>query len=401
MPLVKSEVLSHDPKFPFADSIKSFFEKYHIKETVECYYFYPWPEECNTGTCARDLLHLNYTTDIVLWTPMDSFIDQKPFNYYMSNKTRELKKIEEICRLNSDKKFILFPNFYNLNNWIDVPNLFSVDNTLNTKFKIKYQRCEQKTFNHKKWVCLNRRNEPHRVALISWLLSKNLDKTGNITCSDEILDNCDMRDILKYFRFKDSDVLKGFIRLKDDAFEKLITKSYPKETLVDTLTGEVTGDCMDNYHQNLLPIYQHTALEIITCSVFSEPTPTFGEKEIQSVYAKNFPIFIGPKGTAKIFKDVWGMDIFEDIVNHDYDEIDDPTERLIAAINLNIHLLNDSIAIDDLWRKNQHRFDANCDRMDLLLHDEQYQQNFDHQRMKIGFDHFNIDYKGINTLSTI
>jgi hypothetical protein len=58
MPLVKSEVLSQD------------------------YYFYPWPEECDTGTCGRDLFHINYSTDIVLWAPMDSF---KGLQKYLGN----------------------------------------------------------------------------------------------------------------------------------------------------------------------------------------------------------------------------------------------------------------------------------------------------------------------------
>jgi hypothetical protein len=390
MPLVKSEVLSQDHRFPFGNSISSFFEKYDVKETVSCYYFYPWPEECDTGTCGRDLFHINYSTDIVLWAPMDSFIDQRVFNYYLNKKTREFQKIEQICNYNSNRKFILIPNFYNLDNWVESSNLFSVNNTINTKFRVKYKRCDHKTFTHKKWVCLNNRSEPHRTALISYLLLNDLDKSGNITCSDKILSNCDMGDILKYFRFKDSNILKSFIRLKNDDFDRYISKPFPKETFVNTLTDEVIDDCIDNYQENLFPIYQHTALEIISCSIFSEPTPLLGEKEIQSVYAKNFPIFIGSKGIAKVFKNIWGMDIFEDIVNHDYDEIDDPTERLTAAIDLNLHLLDGSSPIDELWRANQHRFNANCDRMDLLLYDEQYQQNFDHERIKLGFNHFGI-----------
>ena len=395
MPLIKSEVLSDDPKFPFGNSVFSFFEKYYVFKTVESYYFYPWPEECNTGTSAIDLLEIDYTAEVIFWIPMDSFIDQNPYNYYTSSKPEELKKVEKICELHPDKTFIFLPNFYNLNNLLSVPNLFSVDNMINTKFRKKYKRCDNKKFDSKKWVCLNRRDEPHRVALISYLLSKDLDKFGLISSNDSIEDSNNIDLILKYFKFKYKDqenILRGFSKLKTSNFEKLITGQYPRETLVDTLTGEITGDCMQNYHENLFPVYEKTALEIISCSIFSEPTPTFGEKEIQSVYAKNFPIFIGSKGTANKFRDIWGIDIFEDIIDHSYDNIDDPTKRLKAAIDLNIHLLNGSTPIDEIWFKNKTRFEKNCAHMDNLLYDSIYQRNFDHERIKIGLDHFNIKY---------
>lgn len=396
MPLIKSEVLSNDSKFPYGDSVFSFFEQYEVEKTVESYYFYPLPEECNVGTSAIDLLEVNYTAEVIFWIPMDSFIDQSPYNYYSSNKPEELKKVEEICRLYPDKLFIFLPNFYNLNNLLSESNLFSVDNMINTKFRKKYKRCNNKTFKNKKWISLNRRNEPHRIALISYLLSKNLDSYGFITSNDSIehSDNIDL--IRKYFRFKYSDeksILKGFSRLEKNKFEKLKTNPYPKETIVNLDTGEVTGDCIENYHKNLFQIYEHTALEIISCSLFSEPTPIYGEKEIQSVYAKNFPIFIGSKGTAYKFKDIWGMDIFEDIIDHSYDLVDDPTKRLKSAIDSNIHLLNGSTPIDKLWFENQIRFERNCDQMDKLLYDESVKQNFDHKRIKVGLDYFNIKYR--------
>lgn len=397
MGLIVNKILSDDKKFPFSNSVEKFFDLYEIDDGVESYHFYPWPMECSKGTCVEDLGKIKYKSRIIFWCPMDSFFDaQGPFNFYTQKKTREIEKIERICKLHPDKFFILLPNFYNLNNFLSVNNLFSVDNMINTNFQKKYRRCDKKLFGHKLWTCLNCRNAPHRVSLLCYLISKNLDKTGLITCNETFFNIDNLKNIFKYFKFKKEDrknLIKSFVKLRTRKFEKLEIAPYVRK---DELSLNI-----DNYHQNLIPIYEQTVIEIITCTLFSEPTPLFGEKEIQSVYAKNFPIFIGSKGTAKIFKEVWGMDIFEDIVNHDYDDIDDPSERMKHAIDTNIHLLDGSVDIKTIWMQNKNRFENNCDQMDRILYDKEYQYLFDHEKIKSGLDHFNIKYKKIISLSKI
>ena len=86
------------------------------------------------------------------------------------------------------------------------------------------------------------------------------------------------------------------------------------------------------------------------------------------------------------------IDTFDDIIDHSYDEIGDHFERLAAAIDRNQHLLNGSTPIDEIWFKNKTRFEKNCAHMDNLLYDSIYQRDFDHERIKIGLDHFNIKY---------
>lgn len=395
MPLIRNEILSGDNRFPYNDSITSFFNSHHIKENVGAYYFYPWPEGYSDerGTCVLDLVNRNYDEDVVLWIPMDSFVDEETYNYYTTNKIQEIVKLEQYCDSHLNQSFILLPNFYNLQNWINAKNLVSVRNLINTKFSKRYKRCDRKSFEQKKWICLNRRPEPHRIGLMSLLLSHQLDSYGLLTASEFDLIEEDRDLILKYFRFRyqqQHQIMNGFDRLLSNDFDSLDIDLFPNETLIDLDTGEVCGDIIDNYHQNLYNVYQTTAVELISCSTFFEPTPTFGEKEIQAVYGMNFPIFIGSKGTAKMFKNDWGMDIFDDIVNHSYDEIDDPTKRLICAIESNLHLLNESVNLEELWKKNEHRFDANCDRMDLLLYDMNFQREFDHQRIQDGLNYFSI-----------
>jgi hypothetical protein len=397
MPLIRNEILSIDRRFPYNDSITSFFNSHHVKENVGAYYFYPWPEgfEDTNRTCVQDLIDRNYNEEIVLWIPMDSFVDENAYNYYTTNKIREIVKLEEYCDSHLNQSFILLPNFYNLQNWINAKNLISVRNLINTKFSKRYKHNDQKRFGKKKWICLNRRPEPHRIGLMSLLLSYNLDRYGLLTASEFNLIEEDRELILEYFRFRyqqHHQVMSGFDRLLKNDFEVLSIDLFPNETLIDLNTGEVYGDIIDNYHQNLYNVYRTTAVELISCSTFFEPTPTFGEKEIQAVYGKNFPIFIGSKGTARMFKNDWGMDIFDDVVNHEYDEIDDPTKRLTCAIESNLHLLNDTIDLSRLWNEHQKRFESNCDRMNQLLYNQNIQRQFDYERIKNGLDYFHVSY---------
>ena len=399
MPLISRQILSSDNKFPFSDSIEKFFNTYHIEEGVEVYYMYPAPKEYNipNSTSAEDLNSIKYKEKLIIWALSDSFIDLNSYNYYKQDKPKEIQKLENICKDNKEKIFLLCSNLYNLNIFLSADNLFSLDNLINTKFVVKYRRCLEKNFTTKKqWICLNHTPKPHRMALVSYLLGMGLDEFGTIVCNNSL--NTDTNDtynynlILDYFKFNDVDkknIRKVLFRLNIQKFEKINIINYEK--LQNNILPEYLN--YTNYHDHILPIYKHTALEIISCTLFSEPTPLFGEKEIHSVYGKNFQIFIGSKGTAYKFKHIWGMDIFEDIINHSYDNIEDPTQRLKSAIDMNMHLLDGTTDLSKLWYKNQHRLDKNCDTMDKILYDKNYQLNFDFNKIKVGLDKFGIRYK--------
>jgi hypothetical protein len=53
--------------------------------------------------------------------------------------------------------------------------------------------------------------------------------------------------------------------------------------------------------------------------------------------------------------------MFDDIVDHSYDAIDDPAERLEAAIIKNAELLTNNKRTKALWVQNKTRFKNNVD----------------------------------------
>lgn len=49
----------------------------------------------------------------------------------------------------------------------------------------------------------------------------------------------------------------------------------------------------------------------------------------------------------------WGFDVFDDVVDHSYDLIGDPSERILRAIDDNIHLLDGSVDLDKLMGRSR------------------------------------------------
>lgn len=378
--MLKETILSSYQEFPFGNSLRTFFENYIISENVECYYLHHSPWKCDKNTTSFDQLHqINYQSKIIFWVVMDTIIDNKRYDFYYQEKIEVLEKLENICKLNADKKFILLIAQHNLQRQVSVKNLF-ISNVLNLKLPAKYTECIKKSSNSR-WVTFNRNPNPHKLGLVSYLASKNIDKHGSINfdCEHFLMEKYNF---FRYFKFNDEEkkeLKKGFYRV---SLGNIKNHNIPP----------FESNFVENYNKNLLTHYENSHLEIIAGSLFFEPTPYFSEKEVQSVYGKVFPIFINTHNAVSTWKKIHGMDVFEDIIDHTYDSIEDPTKRLLSAINLNMHLLNGTTDLVKLWIKNKERFEENCQQMNKLLYDEEFQQKIDQEQIKKALDYFQIQY---------
>jgi hypothetical protein len=208
------------------------------------------------------------------------------------------------------------------------------------------------------------------------LLSKKYYKNGYVSYEAEDQSCIDLDKLPFEIR---KDYLKGYRRLKARQYRRLNIPQFNGETL-------------SNYHLNLLPIYKKIAVEIVTGTMFFQPLPIFGEKEIQTIYGKNFPIFINSAGAVNELKTFYDLDLFDDIVNHEYDSIKDPFVRIKIAVDSNKKLLNGSINLKELWLDNQTRFIENCKKFDEILYNHNYQKNHNEKKIMQALNHFNIFY---------
>ena len=140
-----------------------------------------------------------------------------------------------------------------------------------------------------------------------------------------------------------------------------------REHIYDSADGNAA-----NLHLRLRPLYTNTAVEIVNETIFNfEMGMHMTEKFINSVYGMNLPIVLGQPGIVKYCRAL-EFDMFDDVVDHSYDVITRPIDRLTAAIDRNRRLLEDRDFAMAAWHRCQPRLQANYELARHRLHDQVY-----------------------------
>lgn len=369
--------LSTLPGVEFNDSIEKFFDKYKLSEDVECYqlFFCPYGK----GTSFDDLYKINFKSKIVILNVVDTIID--------IDDNTAIKDLVKFCRDHPEQNFIISCPHLNLQRELTrrniiVPNLY-LDQLLCTTYFGSFKRCEKKGIKANKWLSLNSGPRVHRILAISYLLSKDYADNGDFTFDLEtelVKQPYQYKNLRKMPEDLKNSFSEGYEKFKLGKFNRLDIPKFDYTTLSPA----------KNYNEIIAPICQSYGVEIITGTMFFEKTPVLSEKEMQSVWSGTFPIYINGAGMAREMKNLFGIDIFEDIVDHSYDEIENHYERMTAAIDRNQHLLDGSTNIHELWNDHKQRFDDNCEKMQTILCDGTYQNNYNFNHLKRAFTHFNV-----------
>lgn len=367
------KTLSTFPGVPFNDTLETFFDTYQVDEEIECYQliFSPYGDK----TSFDDLYKLNFKSRVVILNVMDLIIDD------LDNAA--IDELVEFCKAHPEQYFIVFNLHLGLGEQLDIPNLY-LDTIISSNLTEDLKPCQKKEISNR-WLSLNLDTKLHRVMTVSYLLSKDYYENGDITF------DMDTPTLVKYNQYKNitkvpshlkDEFSKGFTRFKFRDFNLLQIRNFDKHD--DRVAS--------NYNDNLLPVYENIGVEIITGTMFFEGTPSITEKEVQSVFGKNLPIYINGVGMVREMKKLFDIDLFDDIIDNSYDEIEDHFERLAAAIDRNEHLLNGSTNIHELWHDNQKRFEDNCEKMHSMFFDRSYQRIFNHEKIKQALTHLNVSF---------
>ena len=102
----------------------------------------------------------------------------------------------------------------------------------------------------------------------------------------------------------------------------------------------------------------HSAVSLITESLGVERATVLTEKTFYSALALTFPIWIGGYQQAKLYQ-YMGFDIFEDVIDHSYQNHTSLFDRCYHAVNDNIKLLSDLDLAKNLRNKYRHRLRMN------------------------------------------
>lgn len=103
-------------------------------------------------------------------------------------------------------------------------------------------------------------------------------------------------------------------------------------------------------------VFEPTCVSLITEPAWQEHETILTEKTLMAVWAGTIPIWIGGWCCAATMSN-FGFDVFDDIVDHSYQDLENAEQRCIRAIDLNLHLLQRPIDMAPLRSRLQHNLD--------------------------------------------
>lgn len=298
----------------------------------------------------RNAIMSSVKTDIIVMGIKDHLTGNE-FNPNVSEYTDMTLWLKQMAQYYSDKKIILFTSLENLK--INESNVTIIPWGGDiTNHQREYQKLtpvlEKNLDSNHTFLSLNRNKRSHRAMLVSLLYGLDIQDFGLISCMFK--DN--IEDLFSYTKWKpkSSDIyLTGFNKLKDS---NLSINDSPE------IYYNNNNDNVSNFKNSLKTYYENTFVEIISETSYTEPCYNLTEKTLNSIYGCCFPILLCSKGSVNFLRSM-GLDMFDDIIDHSYDTIDDPAERLEAAIKNNIDLLTNNKRTKELWIKNKDRFENN------------------------------------------
>lgn len=287
------------------------------------------------------------------------------YNFVVSNpKIKKVILMHEHFPYNGLPLFTVLPN---------VESIYISDIVSGKESYTKLEPVSVKNLNTtKSTISLNRNMRPHRIAMVSYLYSLDLISNTYVSAikRDKLL-NHEALDFINWDFSKHQD-FKNSINV---GFKQATQSGLPTDDLVyDTVSGQqtvISYNNSKNFDKNLRNLYKNTFVEIVSETLYETKTGVVTEKYLNSVYGYNFPIIISTPHTVSHLRKL-GFDMFDDIINHDYDNIQDPCERMEQSIKMNYEILSNSNIAIKKWLSVKSRFDDNLNFAKTKMYDIHY-----------------------------
>jgi hypothetical protein len=185
------------------------------------------------------------------------------------------------------------------------------------------------------FMCRNRGGKPHRLAMLAFLQSnKKLRDDTNWSYIGTSLYGDLVRNISEYFS-------KDF--MFENAYEILGLETLYKEDDFENGLGFVNKESREFETGDLAPIYlvpEHhesfraSYFNIVTESLYQSKIDAIHltEKTFRPFYYFQYPIFLASPGHVQHLRSM-GFDLFDDIIDHSYDNIENDKDRFQKFIN--------------------------------------------------------------------
>jgi len=284
----------------------------------------------------------------------------KPFNWWQDRQHTGSVSIEGFVKRHPNTNIILFTSLEQLDLELNEPNLHIIPwggDWVNQRaeYSVLKPVLDKNFDSTRTFICLNRQVRPHRLITLSYLFGAGYADHGIISYLKNPKGNPDvLLDIVDWeFGPEHNDIrekiLAGFDHLKQG--DGIVHDNYE-------IYKAGHNHNIGNFENKLRSMYRNSFVEIVSESQFSAPSFFITEKTAHSFYGCNFPIILNGCGAVAHLREL-GLDVFDDVIDHSYDSIANPFDRIVTAIESNRRLLTDPGYAKQLWQQCQTRFEKN------------------------------------------
>jgi len=324
-------------------------------------------------SCPPDKLKLfldqtQFDSPIVFIGIKDLLDAWEVFNWWEDQQLSISIKLSELAQKHRDKVFVIFTSLEQLELELQEPNIRIIpwggDWVNQRAGYLNLTPVLDKNFDSEKtFISLNRNSRDHRIVTLSYLFGSGLNQYGNISYLSNLLEanSTSFLDRI-HWRFGPNHddvrtkILDGFVQVTHNSTLTIDDVAIYEEY------GSGPNDNVGNFEKKLREKYRDSFVEIVSESSFTPISYMLTEKTAHCFYGCNFPIILGGAGAIAHLREL-GLDVFDDIVDHSYDLIRNPFDRIITAIESNRRLLTDSAHAKQSWKNCQSRFENNVSVM--------------------------------------
>jgi hypothetical protein len=212
------------------------------------------------------------------------------------------------------------------------------------------------------WISLNRNKRVQRYLSGMYVLGQDFEKHGYLTLTpEEILEHESFDSWVQWWNYNEHyeiNSIKSFFPVLEKGFNKIKNNIGYKRMSYNFKDG-TKFIVVDNFTQFLKPCYANSLVEIVNETIwFPDIGGIVSEKFVNSVYGYNLPIVNGVQNTIQYLKKL-GFELFEDIIDHSYDNEPNHVVRLINALDKNKEILADKTQALAAWKHCKSRMDHN------------------------------------------
>ena len=353
-------IISRPPNDTF--TMRLFFDlTKNYKDIADCMYIWSATIDPNyvqqlgvnweiTEASLRERIRSNIDKDLIIL----GIKDHLTVDFSSFKKSVIIDYLNDMFNFYQDKKIILFTSLENLQEYLTNDNLTIIPwggdlTNQQAEYKKLDPIIDKNLESPFSFISLNRNSRDHRTLALSIIFGLNLESRGLLSFANTAISKNDIQLLID--NITENSLIKT---VATQGSNKLLNYDFDLKN-GQNIYNNSPNDNVSNFKNNLSSSYQNCFVEFINETSCPEKCFLLTEKTLNSIYACNFPIWICSKGTVKFLREI-GLDVFDDIIDHSYDDIEDAAERIYKAIELNKAFLLDNKLVKDKWQQCKSRF---------------------------------------------